>query len=146
MSNYKLIGKKIIGGQEVLVNPVTAGGANVVLEDVPCEASVYVGSAVIMQASGIAKNGLADSIANSNILGIVEAKNDTELCNIRVLGVSLSIYTGLDVTKEYFLSATVAGEITTIIPTTSGNVILKLGQPFSATEFLMNKSDRTIRT
>lgn len=142
---YKLIGRRNTGGQEVLVDPNNIGGANVVLTNVDCEASVYVGAAVIMQSSGVAKNAIADSLANSNVIGIVESKASSVLCNIRVLGTTASIFAGLDVTKEYFLSDTVAGALTTTIPTTSGHVMLKLGQPFSATEFMVLKGQRVVR-
>ena len=143
---YKLLGKKIIGGQEVLVNPSNVGSANVLLTDVDCEASVFVGAAVIMQVSGVAKNGIADSLANSNIIGLVESKSSSILCNIRVLGATGGIFTGLDVTKEYYLSDTVAGEITVTIPTASGSVALKLGQPLSETEFVVLKGQRIVRS
>ena len=143
--SYKLLGKKIVGGQEVLVDPATVGGANVVLANIACEASVYVGAAVYMQSSGTAKNAIATSLAESNVLGIVESKGSTTLCNIRLLGASSSIFTGLDVTKEYYLSDSVAGLITTTIPTISGFVALKLGQPLSATEFVVLKGQRVVR-
>ena len=142
---YKLVGRKIVGGQEVLADPANVGGANVVLTDVDCEASVYVGAAVIMQSSGIAKNALADSLANSNVIGIVESKSSTTKCDIRVMGRTGDILTGLDVTKEYFLSDTVAGGLSTSIPTTSGHVVIRVGQPFSATSFVVIKGQRVER-
>lgn len=144
MSAYKIIARDP-SGKKLQIDPDTLGGANVVIPSVPCEASVFVGSAVIMQASGIAKNGLADSLANSNIIGIVESKTSSLVCNIRVLGVSGSLFVGLDVTKEYYLSETVLGGISTVPPVNSGSVILKIGQPYSATEMLVNKGQRTVR-
>lgn len=142
---YKLVGRKIIGGQEVLADPANIGSANVVLVDVDCESSVYVGAAVIMQASGIAKNGIATSLAESNIIGVVESKGSISKCNIRLIGQTGDIFTGLDVTKEYYLSASTPGAITTTIPTTSGHVVLRIGQPFSATSFVVIKGQRTVR-
>ncbi len=140
---YKLIAK--LAGKDILVDPLQASGANIVLPDVPCEASVYVKAAVIMQVSGIAKNAIADSLSNSNVIGIVEAKGDLSHCDIRVLGITADIFSGLDVTKEYYLSDGVAGAITNIPPTASGSVLLKLGQPFSADEFLVSKGQSTVR-
>ena len=119
--------------------------SGIVLENVPCDATVYVGAAVRMNASGVAFNALADGVANSNVIGIVQSKSGSELCDIRVTGVSPEIMIGLDVTKEYYLSSTVAGGLTTIPPTTGGTVRLKLGQPFSATRFLVIKGERVIR-
>lgn len=140
----KLIGQE--SGKQVLVDPNSVGGANVVLSKVPCETSVYVGAAVIMQASGIAKNALADSEANSNVIGIVESKPSVAECDIRVLGTTADIFAGLDVSKEYYLSATVAGGVTISPPTATGNIMLRVGQPFSATEMLVNKGQRIVRT
>lgn len=142
-----LDGVKILGqkeGRRVTFDP-SALGTNIVLTDVPCETSVYIGAAVIMKVNGEAKNALADSLANSNVIGIVESKPSVAECNIRVIGATTDIYTGLDVTKEYYLSATVAGELTTSIPTASGHVILKVGQPFSANSMLFMKSTRIVR-
>jgi hypothetical protein len=144
LSIYKLVARTPTG-KKLQIDPDTLGGANVVIPSVPCEASVFVGAAVIMQGSGIAKNGLADSLANSNIIGIVESKATSIICNIRVLGVSGSLFVGLDVTKEYYLSESVVGGISTLPPVSSGSVILKIGQPYSATEMLVNKGQRTVR-
>ena len=145
MSTFKLLGQKIADGRGVQIDPNTLGSANVVIVNVPCLSSVYVGAAVRMDSGGTAQNAIADSLANANVIGIVESKDGLNLCNIRVLGVSASIFAGLDVTKEYFLSDSVAGQITTTSPTTTGHVMLKLGQPFSATEFLVNKGQQVVR-
>jgi len=131
--------------KDVLVDPSAVGGANVVIANVPCEGSVYIAAAVVMQANGTAKNALADSLANSNVIGTVESKPTVNTCNIRVLGITPGIFTGLDVSKEYYLSDGTPGLVTTTIPTASGHVVLKLGQPYSATEFLMSKGQRTVR-
>lgn len=142
---YKLRGRRNVGGQEVLVDPANIGSANVVLTNVDCEASVYVGAAVVMNSSGVARNALADSLANSNVIGIVESKSTSVLCNIRVIGATEAIFAGLDETLEYYLSDTVAGAITTTIPITSGHVMLKLGQPLSETRFVVLKGQRVER-
>jgi hypothetical protein len=132
-------------GKEKLVDVTAVGGANVVILNVPCELSVYVKSAVRMKSNGEATNALADSEANANVLGIVVNKPTTTTCDIRVLGVTAEIFTALDVTKEYYLSDTVAGELTTTIPVDSGHVVLRLGQPFSTTEFMVNKGTGLVR-
>ncbi len=98
-----------------------------------------------MDMAGKAWNALADSLTTSNILGIVESKQSSTTCNVRVLGVSGELFTGLDTTREYFLSDTVAGEISTTIPTDSGHIVLRVGQPFSATKFLVLKGQGTVR-
>jgi len=140
----KLVGRQT-DGKEVLVDPEGLGGANVVLRDVPCEVSVYINAVVRMLGTGIARNAIATSLADSNILGIVESKPTTTTCDVRVLGVSDSLFTGLDVTKEYFLSATVAGGMESFIPASTGNIIVKIGQPYSTTELLVTKGQRVER-
>lgn len=120
-------------------------GANVVIPNVPCEPSVYVGAAVRMLASNVATLALADSVENSNVLGFIESKATSTSCNIRVLGASGDIFSGLDVSKEYYLSDISPGGITTSVPITSGHVKLKLGQPMSDKSFLVLKGERTVR-
>jgi hypothetical protein len=143
--SFKIVAQDEATGRDSLISIDDLSSANIVLLNVDCEASVYIGAAVVVNASGVARNALADSTANSNVLGIVQAKASSVLCDIRVLGVSSAVYSSLDVTKEYYLSDSVAGEITTTVPTASGSVKIKLGQPFSSTEFLMSKGERTIR-
>lgn len=122
-------------------------GANTVISDVPCDASVYVGAAVIMNSFGVAQNALADNEVNANVIGIVVAKTTTTLCTIRFLGVTEgNIFVGLDVTKEYYLSDVTPGLITTVPPTLPGTVLLRVGQPFSATQLLVLKGLRIIRS
>jgi|DEB0MinimDraft_6_1074348.scaffolds.fasta_scaffold60599_3 hypothetical protein len=137
--------QKTADGKEGLTNAVNIGGSNVVLTNVPCESSVYVGAVVVMKSNGEAKNALADSQANANVLGVCESKASATLCNIRVLGKSEDIFVGLDVTKEYFLSPTVPGGIQTTIPTNTGEVAVKIGQPFSATSMVVLKGQMLVR-
>jgi len=142
---YKLVGRKIIGGQEVLVDPIKTGGANAVIAGVSCQSSVFVGAAVYMTSGGVATNAIATSLTESNVIGIVEAKATLNECTIRVSGTTESIYSSLDVTKEYFLSDSVAGEMITIIPTASGHIVLRLGQPYSEEQLLFMKGNRVVR-
>lgn len=124
-------------------NPPSLNGssAGILITNVPCDPTVYVGAAVKMVA-GTAFNALADSLTNSNVLGMVQAKATSTTCDIRVTGKTPSILVGLDETKEYFLSDTTAGMITVTAPTASGTIVLKLGQPYSGTEFVFYKGER----
>jgi hypothetical protein len=131
-------------GKEVVFTADSLG-TNIVLTNVPCESSVYIGAAVFMQSNGIAKNAIATSLTESNIIGIVEAKPGLNVCNIRVLGVTPDIFTGLDVSLEYFLSDTIPGGLQTSVPTTSGHVVLRVGQPFSDKSLLVLKGQRSTR-
>ena len=118
--------------------------ANVFITNVACHSSVYVG-AIVRMSSTTAVNALADTEGNSNMIGICETKLSTNVCNIRVLGVSGELYSSLDVTKEYYLSDSVAGGITTSIPTTSGHIVLKIGQPYTDKKLLVLKGQRSVR-
>lgn len=120
--------------------------ANVVLRNVDCDSSVIVGDWVRMDALGIAQKAQADSESNANVLGLVEYKASSVLANVRVLGVSEPIFSSLDMTQEYLLSPSTAGAMTTTAPTSAGQVVLKVGQPYSEDKFLVLKGVRFIRT
>lgn len=124
-----------------------ASTINVVLFNVPCEAAVIVTDAVKM-VSGTAYRALADSMANSNVIGVVQKKSSATLCDVRVSGVTPAIFTGLDETQEYVLSATTPGLLVpqASSPTGTGNVILRVGQPFDSQRLLVSKGTRIIRS
>lgn len=124
---------------------VPAESSGIILKNVACENDVYIGAAVRMLPTGVARNAIATSFEESNFIGIVFAKPTSTTCSIRVTGVTDAIFTGLDVTKEYFLSDTVAGLITTTVPNSANRIRLIVGQPFSETQFLVNKRERTKR-
>ena len=121
--------------------------ASVVLNNVPCDPTVIVTDAVRM-SGGIAIKALADSITNSNIIGVVEAKITSILCRVRVAGVTPEIFAGLDETKEYYLSDSTAGVIVEegSAPTAAGSVLVRIGQPFSSTRMFVTKGIRIIRS
>lgn len=125
-------------------NSVATDGS-ILLPAVPCESLALVGHWVRMNGSGIAIRAQADSTVNSNVLGVIVAKLSATSCNVRVLGVTTEIFSGLDETLEYYLSETVAGEMETFPPTGPGSIILKLGQPFSMTRFFVHKGIRIRR-
>jgi hypothetical protein len=122
------------------------GSPEVILDNVTCLSSVYVGSLVKMNGSGVAENAQADSEVNANVIGLCESKADSTTCTIRVCGVTGALFAGLDTSKEYFLSASVAGGMTITPPTGSGNVVLKIGQPFSSTKMFVLKGIRMLRS
>ena len=130
---------------QAAIEEAAQGGGSIVLFNVPCDASVFVNAAVRMSAGGTAFNAISTAASTSNVIGIVESKASSVLCNIRVTGVTDAVFTLLDVTKEYFLSASSAGELTTSPPVSSGEVVVRIGQPFSATEFLVNKGTPIVR-
>ena len=120
--------------------------ANIVLLNVPCDPTVIVTDAVKMVA-GVAFKAFADVVGNSNLIGIVQFKSSSVLCDIRVVGVTPAIFTGLDETKEYYLSTVTPGLVVseTIATGGAGSVIIRVGQPFSSTEMFVTKGLRIIR-
>lgn len=116
--------------------------ANTRLSDVDCDSGVNVGDWVYMDSFGVAQKAIATSLLTSNCIGVVEQKISSTKCVIRFLGLSEGIFAGLDTAYEYFLSETVAGAMTTTPPVLSGSFNLRLGQPYSATRFLVLKGIR----
>lgn len=118
-----------------------------VLRNVPCDPSVSAGDWVRMDGTGTAVKAQADSFSNSNVIGLAEEKPSSSTVNILVLGISKPIFTLLDETKEYYLSASTAGAMAVApVPTGSGEVVLKVGQPFSINRFVVLKGIRMVRS
>ena len=150
--------------------PAGAGDSDF-LYDLDCDASVYVGAAVVLRkvapaeatmdewlsmsgllvmsymtyAATLVENGIATSMADSNIFGIVEAKASPVLCTVRVgAGATLGNFFGLDVEDEYYLSDTVAGGLVpySMKPNTPGNILLKIGQPLDQNRLIYSRGER----
>ena len=119
--------------------------SDIVITDVPCDPTVYIGAAVRMLSDGSCVNALADSYGNANVIGICQTKASSILCNVRVMGVLPELYVGLDVTKEYYLSDTIPGGIADTFPDTTGHIKLKLGQPFTTKRLFVFKGERVVR-
>lgn len=124
-------------------NPA-GNSANAILTNIPCDAFVGVGDFVRME-EGVAVQAIADSLANSNVLGLVEQVNADSTCTIRVNGVSLSVFSSLDTGLEYYLSEVDPGKITSSAPILAGQIVLKLGQPFDSTRLIVLKGSRIVR-
>lgn len=111
-----------------------------------CDASVYIGAWVYLDVSGVAQNAIATSVSASNVIGVVEQKPNSTACLVRVLGVTRELFTGLTINLPYFLSSTVAGDMTTSIPTGSGEVVLRLGTPTTDKKLLVAPQMRMVRS
>lgn len=120
-------------------------GQVIVDANVPCNSSVSIGDWVVMDSGGIAQKASASSLATSNVFGLVGTKLTSTLANVLIVGVSSALFTSLDLTKEYYLSET-PGEMTTTPPSSPGSVVLKLGQPYSSTRFVILKGLRIVRS
>ena len=110
-----------------------------VLSAVACDTSVYLGSLVRLDGTGTFINALADNFINSKVFGICVAKSSPILADILLPGgITPSIYSGLLYEQSYFLSPTTAGDMTTIVPTGSGQMILNVGQAYTGMRLLFN--------
>lgn len=146
-------------------------GGGDVLSNVACDPSVFVGAAVrfdtgtpepipmgdwpsmvlvedltVAEYPMLVVNALADSYENSNVIGIVEGKPTSTTCNVRILGRTGSIFFGLDMAKEYYLSDVTPGGIVreTSAPSDPGSVRVRIGQPLSSSELLFSRGERRI--
>lgn len=121
-----------------------AGGDNTIL-GLTCDASVYIGAVVRMSGSTVV-NAIADSVSNSQVIGICVAKDNATTCDVQVTGFTIAIFSGLDPANIYFLSDTTPGAITTTIPTSANHVVLNMGQAYTATRFIIEPKIRLVRT
>lgn len=121
-----------------------------VINNASFSGSAALGDWVRATSSSVFVPALADSVSNSNVVGVIEtivnASTSNAIGTIRVLGVTSAIFSSLNPTQEYFLSDTNAGKITTTIPTAARHVVVRVGQPVSATQFLVLKGTRIIRS
>lgn len=133
------------GGKQTVRASLEASLANVVLRDIACLSSVYVGAIVRMNASGQAENAVADILDNCNVMGIVEEKPSLNSCHIRVIGRTLpDTVTGLDVTKSYYLSSSISGAIQDTVPP-APSVKVPIGKPISSNELMFMLGQRIVR-
>lgn len=130
-----------------LTNPIQTAGmvANALLENVPCHPSVAVGEVVRATALGEVVQADASSILTAAVLGVVETKSDATTCNVRLSGLSAPVFSGLDVTKVYFLSDSTPGALTTSAPSSSGSVVVRIGQPFSSSALIVGVGSPIVR-
>ena len=146
------------------------GDASISNRTMACEPEVYVGAAVYIKKENILESNLdewdslssikiisystydevlalalADNISTSRVIGIVDSKNSSESCELRLIGITSEIFLGLDVYTDYYLSDSSAGDLVPehLKPTASGSVIVRLGQPVSDTEFVFDRGQLT---
>ncbi len=115
------------------------------LNSVACATSVYAGSVVRLSGSTFV-NSQSDIKANGHVFGICQAKSSTTVCDVLLPGgITSSIYTGLDVTKEYFLSVSTAGLIVVApVSLTVGQTVWYIGKPYDTQRLLFNPKLRWI--
>lgn len=127
-----------------LVVAISRPSQTIELSGLTCDASVAIKD-VVYSDSGIIKSALATSIALSGAIGICIAKLNPTSATIVFAGKIEGLFTGLDDSKDYFLSPSTAGEMTTIPPTGTGEIILRIGRPIGATIFIVQIGSRLQR-
>lgn len=155
-------------GTRITVTIDQSASSGQVLLGMDCEATVFVGAAVRLESDSptelnmsqwpvlssllsmdastydtIAVNGLADSESNASIIGVVQNKPTSTTCDIRIIGPMSGIFSGLNVQKEYFLSDIHPGTIVPRdqAPSGSGKVLIRIGQAFGSSDFLVSRGD-----
>lgn len=118
---------------------------DIVARDIPCDSGVAVGDWVRIDLTNTAVKALADTADNAHVMGIVEEKSTSTICSIRLAGVSKVVFVGLDTTKEYFLSPSTAGGMTTTVPTGAGEILLRVGKAIDATRIVVTIGTRMRR-
>lgn len=102
-----------------------------------CDPSVFVG-AVVRISGGTVVNALADTITNSNALGICTSKGSSTSCDVQVCGYTASAPSGLTINQNYFLSDSNPGTITTTPPASgSGSIILFIGRARTSSSLII---------
>jgi hypothetical protein len=122
---------------------MVANGDNVVY-GLTCNASVAVGDWVRMSGSTVVQ-AQADSATNANVIGLVIAKSGATTADVQTVGVTTSIFVGLTVNVNYFLSPITPGAMTTTEPSGAGEVYYILGRSLNGTQFNISLSTAIVR-
>lgn len=109
----------------------SSSGTSDLDSNVTCDAGVTIGDAVRIDGSNVAQKAQADTFANAHVYGFVNSKPTSTSCNIVLNGLTGSIFSSLDPTKQYFLSQATAGAITDTAPVSG--VIAPIGKPKNTT-------------
>ena len=102
------------------------------LKNIDCDSSVFLG-AVVKVNNGVCFNAQANNFENSNAIGVCIKKRSSTKCDVLLSGVTPQIYTGLDTSKDYFLSESNAGELVDnlSLPSATDEVVLRIGRAFT---------------
>lgn len=113
---------------------------------VDCDPAIVAGDWLYMDGSAVAQKAQADGLVKSGVIGVCVEKVSASVAKIATPGQIADVFSGLDETKDYFLSAATPGGMVTntSLPTTAGHVILNLGRPVSPTAFLVELGPRIV--
>ena len=105
-----------------------------VYEDFEAEVNITALQAVYISSSGKVSPALATGAPQDKVVGFAtQSKLATETVRVRKMGV-LSGFSGLTQDVLYYLDTSVAGDITNVLPTGSGESVVKVGLAKSSTE------------
>ncbi len=113
-------------------------------KNITCDVGVYVGALVRITSSKIAVCALADTYSNAQVMGIAISITGSK-CDVKIIGTTPEIFSGLDPDADYFLSDTDPGKLTTTVPTISEHVELCVGQSFGTDQFTFIKGQRVVK-
>jgi len=78
-----------------------------------------------------------DSSVNSKVVGIVSTKPTSTTCDIITTGPTGTILAGLTPDTTYFLSASTAGALTSTVPSSTGDIVLQIGNATSSNSLII---------
>lgn len=144
-------------GVAISVDPVTKvisfGASSAVysgklmLRNMLCDPTVFVGAALYMTAAGVLTNTLATtaSILTSRFIGFCEEKVDISHAHVTIFGETDDIFIGLTPGSLYYLSPTSPGDILAVRPV-APYISLDVGIATSSTRIVVQKGLQIIRS
>ncbi len=115
--------------------------------------SIVIGNVVYTDAAGAVDKAQADSISTSEIVGLVRDASIAAAASgeIQTDGVLVATTTQWDAVADttggltagvvYYLSPTLAGELTSTAPTAVGQVVIRIGKAISTTDLEISISE-----
>jgi predicted RecA/RadA family phage recombinase len=114
-------------------SPTTSG---IVLEGMTSIAGTSVGDWVYLD-SGTVTPAIATTKPTSRIIGVCIAKPTATTADVQTAGITPSVFAGLTLNENYFLSEVTAGAQDLTPPTGSGEIIMLLGRAISTTQMII---------
>lgn len=108
-----------------------------------CTVTEQVGDAVFENVANSVRQSNASSTANMPVIGIIINKPTPTSCIIARSG-EVAVFAGLTVGQEYYASTT-PGQLTAVVPTTSGQVAQYVGYARNTTTLVVQLRDPLVR-
>jgi hypothetical protein len=124
-----------------VIDDLLEEGSGGVATNIPSAIPVDAGEFVYIDSFGEAQLALADSITTSAYIFAVTKGTDStsNLCSIKQVG-TLTGFLGLTPGTIYYLSDTIAGDITDTPPSDSGDTIYQVGVALTPSTLYVNTS------